>query len=121
MTTATAGQADEDLPYVFDLIWDLKTKQELLKALESPGCDPDMVEYAIEYGYVSQGLQGASLTAAEKATIAKLRARGFAVVVLSPEGLGAEDPRRVEESMVSYAIDAFGVALDQEEDEKEEN
>ncbi len=110
---------DDQLPYVFDLIWDLKTKEELLKALESPGCDPDMIFMAKDHGYISQDYQGPDLTPAEKATLVKLRARGFAVVVFNPKELDAENPRKVEESMVRYAIGAFGVAWCQEEDEKE--
>ena len=110
---------DDDLPYVFDLIWDLKTKDELLKALESPGCDPDMIFLAKDHGYISQEYQGQYMTPAEKATLVKLRARGFAVAVFNPKELGAESPRKVEESMVRYAIDAFGVAWAQEEDAEE--
>ncbi|HET8686540.1 MAG TPA: hypothetical protein VFM18_07725 [Methanosarcina sp.] len=106
----------DDLPYVFDLLWDLKTKDDLLKALESPACDPDMITYASNYGYISQEYQGTDLTPSEKAVLLKLRTRGFAVAVFNPKELGAEDRTKVEESMVSHAIYAFGVSCEQDED-----
>lgn len=98
------------LPYVFDLIWDLKTKDDLLEALESPGCDEDMIYMAIEYGYINKDLPAKELSPSEMAVVAKMRAKGFAVVVISPEELGQVPAKSVEDRLTSLYNEIIAAA-----------